>query len=304
MLNALHKIDFEALPSLHLFDSLIRPILNYNCEVWNKLSKRNIVAIRKGEIQLENLYFDFPAEKMQFQICRNILGVSKKTSALASLGELGRYPLMLSCCIQMVKYWHRIKTDTPDTSLINKILSYMEEKEDLGEHSWISTVKFLLDYCNMNDIWLNPTEIKNDTIASKCFNILMSKYADFWNKMLQNTDSSSLKKKKSNVYMHGNNKLRTYCLIKNEYRMEAYLTSIANCTKRKMLAKLRYSNHPLLIEVGRHLKMDVDTHKCNLCDRIEDEIHFVTECQLHMETRNKFLSKVGSCTRIAPKQCL
>ena len=137
MLNALHKIDFEALPSLHLFDSLIRPILNYNCEVWNKLSKRNIVAIRKGEIQLENLYFDFPAEKMQLQICRNILGVSKKTSVLASLWELGRYPLMFSCCVQMVKYWHRIKTDTPDTSLINKILSYMEEKEDLGEHGYL-----------------------------------------------------------------------------------------------------------------------------------------------------------------------
>ena len=39
--------------------------------------------------------------------------------------------------------------------------------------------------------------------------------------------------------------------------------------------------------------MDVDTRKCNLCDRIEDEIHFVTECQLYTETRNKFLSEVG-----------
>ena len=48
--------------------------------------------------------------------------------------------------------------------------------------------------------------------------------------------------------------------------------------------------------------MDVDTHKCNLCDRIEDEIHFVsTECQLYTETRNKFLSEVGNlhndCTK-------
>ena len=63
----------------------------------------------------------------------------------------------------------------------------MEEKEDLGEHSWLSTVKFLLDCCNMNDIWLNPTKVKNDTIASKCCNVLMSKYVGFWNKMLQNT---------------------------------------------------------------------------------------------------------------------
>ena len=49
----------------------------------------------------------------------------------------------------------------------------MEEKEDLGGHSWLSTVKFLLNYCNMNDIWLNPTKIKNDTTASKCCNVLI-----------------------------------------------------------------------------------------------------------------------------------
>ena len=102
-------------------------------------------------------------------------------------------------------------------------------------------------------------KIKNDAIASKCCNVLMSTYVGFWNKMLQNTDSSSLKKKKSNIYMHDNNKLRIYCLIKSEYRTEAYLTSIANRSNRKMLAKLRCSNHPLLIEVGRHCKMDIDT---------------------------------------------
>ena len=60
-----------------------------------------------------------------------------------------------------------------------------------------------------------------------------------------------------------------------------------------MLAKLRYSNNPLLIEVGRHHEMDVDTRKCSLCDRIEDEIHFVTEYQLYADTRNKFLSEMG-----------
>ena len=79
------------------------------------------------------------------------------------------------------------------------------------------------------------------------------------------------------------------------------VTSIANSTNRKILAKLRCSNHPLLIEVERHHKVDVDTRECNLCDRIEDEIHFVTECQLHTETRYKFFSEVGishnDCTK-------
>ena len=58
--------------------------------------------------------------------------------------------------------------------------------------------------------------------------------------MLQNTDSSSLKKKNSSIYMHCNNKLRTYCLTKGEYRMEAYLACIANCTNGKMLAKFLF----------------------------------------------------------------
>ena len=88
MLNALHKIDFQAIPSLHSFDSSIRPYLNYNCEVWNQLSKRNIAAIAKDEILLENLYFDFPAVKMQLQICGNILGVYlRKPVYLPPLGN-------------------------------------------------------------------------------------------------------------------------------------------------------------------------------------------------------------------------
>ena len=62
MLKALHKIDFDAVPSLHLFDTLITPILNYNCEVWNQISKHKIEAINNKEYRLEKLYFDTPGE--------------------------------------------------------------------------------------------------------------------------------------------------------------------------------------------------------------------------------------------------
>ena len=42
MLKALHKIEFDAVPSLHLFDTLITPILNYNCEVLSQISKNKL----------------------------------------------------------------------------------------------------------------------------------------------------------------------------------------------------------------------------------------------------------------------
>ena len=92
ILNVLHKIDFEAVPSLHLFHSL------------NQLSKRNKAVIVKSEIQLKNLYFDSPGKN---DAVTNLYKRSQciyKTSVLASLGELGRYPLMLSCCVQMIQY--------------------------------------------------------------------------------------------------------------------------------------------------------------------------------------------------------
>ena len=55
MLKALHKIDFDAVPSLHLFNTVITPILNYNCEVWNQISKHKIEAINNKEYRLEKL---------------------------------------------------------------------------------------------------------------------------------------------------------------------------------------------------------------------------------------------------------
>ena len=157
MLKALHKIDFDAVPSLHLFDTLIAPILNYNCEVSNQISKHRLEAINNNAYSLEKQYFDTPGEKVHLQLCRNILGVSN--SVVATFGELGCYPLMIGSFSQMIKYWHRIKTEVDNSSLIYKVVSFMENRESLGQHNWLSTIKFILHYCGVDDIWFNPHTI-------------------------------------------------------------------------------------------------------------------------------------------------
>ena len=215
MLKALHKIDFDGVPSLHLFDTLITPILNYNCQVWNQISKYKIEAINNKEYRLEKLYFDTPGEKLHFQFCRNFLGVSNKTSVVATLGELvlcsaeargirnqvfghrawwidhglrlldcliacsklrgsvedsrklGCYPLMIKSFSQMIKYWHYIKTQVDSSTLIYKAVSFMESRESLGQYTWLSSIKFILFYCGMEEVWFNPQTIKNGSIASK-----------------------------------------------------------------------------------------------------------------------------------------
>ncbi len=61
-----------------LFDSLVRPVLSYACEVWTGCTWV------KGWQQ---------AKQVHRMFLRRILGVNKTTSTFAMLGEFGRYPL-------------------------------------------------------------------------------------------------------------------------------------------------------------------------------------------------------------------
>ena len=56
---------------------------------------------------------------------------------------------------------------------------------------------------------------------------------------------------------------------------------------RRNLTKLRCSNHPLQIEQGRYSQTNVTERLCIACNKIEDEIHFLTECELYETVRRK-----------------
>ena len=63
---------------------------------------------------------------------------------------------------------------------------------------------------------------------------------------------------------------------KTELRTESYLDCISAPRFRIALSKLRFSSHNLEIERGP--KKDVDERVCLLCNVVDDEIHFVTNC--------------------------
>ena len=81
------KLSFQK-PSLlcYLFDSLVRHVADYGCEVW-------------GHTRAEELYNYI--EFINRRLCKFALEVARTTSNLACYGELGRYPLTL------IKYWLR-----------------------------------------------------------------------------------------------------------------------------------------------------------------------------------------------------
>ena len=91
---------------LKLFDQMIKPILCYGSEIWsafdgNKKIFQNIDGIPKflDSLDIENVHVKF---------CKFLMGVNKRAVNLAVKGELGRFPVGISCMLQAFKYWYYI----------------------------------------------------------------------------------------------------------------------------------------------------------------------------------------------------
>ena len=61
---------------------------------------------------------------------------------------------------------------------------------------------------------------------------------------------------------------------------------------RVALSRLRVSSHRLEVEAGRWarpVRVEFENRKCLVCNKLEDEYHFVFECQLYENLRNKYI---------------
>ena len=78
------------------------------------------------------------------------------------------------------------------------------------------------------------------------------------------------------------------------FTFKVYLDRICIQKYRHALSRLRLSTHRLAIETGRWNKptrIPLDERKCQVCNRLEDEFHFILECQLFQEYRKPYIKK-------------
>jgi hypothetical protein len=78
-------------------------------------------------------------------------------------------------------------------------------------------------------------------------------------------------------------KLDNYNKLKTAFTTSNYVTKYLNRNQRSAIARLYCGNLPLRVETGRYRNIPRHERLCLFCDRgfVEDEIHFVTECDLH-----------------------
>ena len=239
---------------MHLFDTLVKPILMYMSDFWGGL---------KVPEERHN-----PIEKLHYMACKQFLGVQKGTTNIGVLLELGRIPLRNFAIKSAIKNWERIRTGN-----INKILRESHSDAIVEKLPWITHIKSILHTHNLEHLNSHHT-----------------RKHPFIHKLLHNKQCENFHKKAFDSIKDPENKLRTYALFKTDIGCEKYLYDVKNVDPRQALTKLRLSNHTLNIETPKTPK---EQRFCPFCpDKVEDEVHFLLSCPAYRLPRLEMINSM------------
>ena len=200
-----------------------------------------------------------PIEIMQNKFLKQLLGVQTQTTNIGVLLETGEIPLSCHAKKICIKNWCRITRNK-----CNKIVMDSFTNSITNKLSWPLRIREEFSVVGLLDTFLaaGSTAHAEVTFFQRTIDIFhQSGFA-------QIRDPNSI-------------------LFKTEIGTEKYLTEISNQHDRTNLTKIRLSNHTLMIEKGRHQKIDKSLRFCPFCKNcIEDELHFVMVCPVYKHQRN------------------
>ena len=241
---------------IYLFECCVQPILTYGSDVWG--------ANNAGRDAVDKILLWF---------LRLVLHVKSSTSNVITLGKFGKIPPGVSCEINCILYFLRLRS-LSESTITNIMFQEQRRLHELGFKTWYGKV---WELAHMHGIDLNHNytkcEIKNAVNES---------FKRKWAYMLADVSSNPL--------------LRTYITLKSEFKIEPFLYKIKKPKYRVAFAKLRASSHSLEIERGRHSKpkTPINSRVCHFCKIIEDEPHFLITCPAYHDERQILMSHVSS----------
>jgi len=266
--NDLYDSNYKG--SSKLFNTLVVPIISYGCEVWSPYLLKNL-----NDSNFIKICDSQPGESLHIKTCKLILGVHRKSVNHAVRGELGSYPLLLLMLSLAVKYWWKLNDSCfqGNNSIVVRALTDNRKYADTC-NTWSKGIKQILTLINRSDIWDKPNIVTTSSISDVISSALKTIYENLWLDVVKLPEG----------------KLRTYATFKNIFQLENYVTMF-NKPLRSTFTTLRISAHTLMIEKGRYFspKLPVENRICKLCNlgKVEDEYHFIMECTLYTEYRDR-----------------
>ena len=270
--------DYISLNSLIiLFDTLIKPVLLYGCQIITPHSPitKHICEPYSDDtldLYLARIYHDI-FEKFHIKFLKWCLGVHSKASNIGVYGETAHVPLIFDATKLSIDYFLRC-ADLPDTTITKR--AYNEQKT------------LNLDWFKYNTAILNKF---NTGIARhpsvNCYKNLRDQFVKTWE-----------------VSQSNSTKLEFYRNIKSDFVRSKYL-NLSEFPLRSYLTKLLISAHDLEIERGRYtnskaqVTISRENRHCRYCKEVlnteivESESHFLDSCPLYSVFRNKLVHKLN-----------
>ena len=258
-----------------LFDTLIKSILLYGCQVLGPHSKTIKYLYKLTDQSDPTNALKYIAqdhyEKFHLKFIKWCLSLHSKASNIGCWGESGRYPLFYEACKLSIDFFMRIK-NMHDNSENNILAAAFSEQKSLSL-PWYSNL--------INIIQKYDQPIGNQKHKRMSVHIAQKMRDEFVNLWKLSKQSSP--------------KLEFYDKVKQTFQIEKYLSVIKNPKIRQTFTRYRISAHNLYIERGRYENPLVPREKrwCIFCydtkkvKMIEDEIHVLFNCPMFEKTKIK-----------------
>ena len=163
--------------------------------------------------------------------------------------------------------------------MVKSVFKALHNLNDQGFNTWVTRLCELASYYkidyNAADS-LSPEQFKLGSTE-----IIKTDYKNRW---------------MFSIYHVQSTRMMTYAPYKTNFNTEKYLDLIPVVKHRVSLTKLRTSSHNLEIGRGRYVRPRVkpEQRRCVVCNVMDDEIHFVTQCPINAGERRMFYQKMFS----------
>ena len=213
----------------------------------------------------------------ELQFCKNLLGVKQSTQNNFVYGDLGRMNYQSYRYVNIIKYWLKV-ISKPNNKLVNILYCQMISDFEANDSiiNWAVLVRKLLCKLGFYEVWLQQG-VGNVNIFLCIFKQRVSDhFMQSWHDELHDSSRAIF--------------YRTF----SQFRFQDYLEIVTVKKFRTALAKLRLSSHRLEVETGRWVKpnsIPFAERLCKICNKLEDEFHFVLECPIYSDIRKVYINK-------------
>ena len=241
--------------SIRLFHKLIRPIVLYGSEISSSFSNHQLKKLSKDPSFLSSLSIGNQIETVQLKFLKLILGFRRNCATLAVLRVADEFPIALNGLVRMIEFWHRIN-NIDNGCLTIKALNVNESSQSDIELV-IHYIKLSMKTMSFDNIFSSPTYYSSVYVERMFKTEIRESFIQYWNSELNIADVNSIR----------NSKRRTYKMFRSTFVMEDYLINLHDFKSRKIVAKFRCSDHTLMIEAGRHKKIDLEERMYKMCSQ-------------------------------------